>query len=98
MSIKVSSGTRRVFASALLIFSCLATPSLAQTAAQNPAADNSSTPTQAKPVTKPTTSRAGQETRGVIDEKPSYCDVDPPCPPGCRHDTANKICVDTPKR
>lgn len=38
------------------------------------------------------------ERRGVIDEAPSYCDVEPPCPKGCRHDTVNRICLDEPGR
>lgn len=41
---------------------------------------------------------APSERRGVIDDKPSYCDVEPPCPKGCREDTANRICVDEPSR
>ncbi len=42
----------------------------------------------------PKSAASPSERRGVIDDAPSYCDVEPPCPKGCRLDTVNRICVD----
>jgi hypothetical protein len=34
------------------------------------------------------------EKRGRIGHDISYCEVEPPCPTGCKHDTVNRICVE----
>ena len=64
-----------------------------------PNTENGSTPTSGdKPSTSQPKPGPGDETRGVIDDTPSFCDVSPPCPKGCVKDASREACIEAGTR
>jgi hypothetical protein len=99
MFAKLTAPACPVIAGCLLIVWAVTDHARAQSAwPKSPATENAKPIMPAKPrAGKRPAAVADQERRGAIANEASYCEVEPPCPRGCVHDTVNKICLDAPR-